>query len=78
MRDAAEGRTTIRFSEAVLGRQVREGDKLAIAVTQRTRAAVPGDAMILESSGGAPELVSSTCFDDRGEPLPGAGVEVER
>lgn len=78
LRDAADGRTAVRFSDAVLGRQVREGGRLAVAVTQRTRAAVPDDAMTLEILGGAPELVSSTCFDDRGEPLHGAGVEVER
>ncbi len=77
-RDAPEGRTELRFSKAVVGRRVREGQGLAVALMQRERAPIPADAMTLEVTGEAPTLVTSTCFDERGEALPGAGVEVER
>lgn len=69
------GPAEAQFDAAVAGRDLRQGDQIALAFAARADADFTADAVRLTSADAAAlRVTASTCFDTAGAPLPSATV----
>lgn len=74
--DPARRVAAVSFGAAVEGRELRRGDRLAVAFAHRADAPFAADALALATSGDAAavQIESTACFDREGRAIAGAAL----